>query len=66
MTDITEDNIMTDIDKFQQLFKETGVKHKRTADGIEIDSFEIDGATHDIFIKFHEDGSFHEFEVYNK
>ena len=58
---------MTDLEKFEKLFKETGVNYKVNGTTIEIAPFEVDGAS-EAAIKFWDDedypyGMYHEFSV---
>ena len=55
---------MTDFDKLTKLFTEIGINYKKVGKDLKIDSFDIDGANADIFIKFYEDGKYQEFSVY--
>ena len=55
---------MTDFDKLTKLFTEVGINYKKVGKDLKIDSFDIDGANADVFIKFYEDGKYQEFSVY--
>lgn len=57
---------MTDKEKVIQLLNEIGIKHNVTNDGIEIATEEVDGATHNLFIKFYPDYNdrYQKIEVY--
>lgn len=57
---------MTDKEKVIQLLNEIDIKHTVTNDGIEIDAEEVDGATHNLFIKFYHDYNdrYQKIEVY--
>ena len=46
---------MTDKEKVIQLLNEIGIQHNVTNDGIEIATEEVDGGTHNLFIKFYPD-----------
>lgn len=57
---------MTDKEKVIQLLNEIGIKHNVTNDGIWIDNEAVDGATHNLFIKFYPDydNKYQKIEVY--
>ena len=56
---------MTDMDHLKQTFDSIGVGCSIDGNKLVIDSFDIDGCTHDVTICFDESGEYHEFKVYN-
>lgn len=57
---------MTDKERFIQLFDKVGIKYNVTNEGIEIDTEEVDGGTHNLFISFYPNYNdrFQEIKVY--
>ena len=56
---------MTDLQKFQNLFSEIGIKYEMNGDVLYVDSYEVDGFEIELLvIKFYDDGSFQEFSAY--
>lgn len=57
---------MTDKEKVIQLLEDIGIQHNVTSDGIEIATEEVDGCTHNLFIKFYPDydNKYQKIEVY--
>ena len=56
---------MTEKEKFKKLFDEVGLECNMTNDGIEVAISEVSGCTHEVFIKFYEDGKYQEIVVYD-
>ena len=56
---------MTNLQKFQNLFSEIGIKYEMNGDVLYVDSYEVDGFEIELLvIKFYDDGSFQEFSAY--